>query len=158
MTQYYPKIAELTYKDKWLSITIPIRIKKYIGEYYFCEKCNNKMIKRKTEKYTNLPIKCDWCDTPFNIKEEPSYKLYSEMKKDYVNIKNLLNKGTHLYWKELHNQYREFYSIQKGDLRSIKTNLMRKNNGFSCSIFDVTDEQLNKNLLDYQSRKVAKAL
>jgi hypothetical protein len=37
---YYPKIAELCYKDKHINITIPIRIKKILIDLYTCKICD----------------------------------------------------------------------------------------------------------------------
>ena len=39
---YYPKVAELHYKDKTLNVKIPIRVKLIKLKKYFCKKCMDK--------------------------------------------------------------------------------------------------------------------
>jgi hypothetical protein len=51
MTTYYPKISEFTYKDKYLNLKVPVRIKKIKMERYRCPHCSAEASKQQFIQY-----------------------------------------------------------------------------------------------------------
>lgn len=136
MVVYYPKIADLIYKDKKINVKVPIRLKLIKIKTLFCEKCNvNDTLKswvnfgiRKTmfdenikpiysEKYkTEMPntmlvnnnVICLQCNSELKESYKELIKLYFTCQKngDFVEYDKLLQYKMPFNWRQRTNHWR----------------------------------------------------
>jgi uncharacterized FlgJ-related protein len=168
MTQYYPKLFDLKYKDKWLNITIPVRIKKFIIQHHKCDKCKFETRLGTFKFYfNNNNVNTDQCpsckDGVVSLKPKEMYKIYTDMRKPIINIKYLLNRFTPFSFRRRVGKYIDLNAVSDNDLKSIYIKLscwLKKEDLYKVNykIYDITEQKLQEDLDDYTSRRVAKVI
>lgn len=175
MTRYYPKLMDLKYKDKWLNISIPIRIKILKVINITCEKCRFDTSEKNINEYCEGRglkfdgINCPVCALPIFKQDKILYKLYTDMRKPLLNVESILNYYTPFIFRKYMGKYTDLYAIERNNLETIYKSFkdfkglkMKKIKEFNKVVkykfYELTEEQLQDDYDKYQMRRVAKAI
>ena len=183
----YPKIADLSYKDKNLNVKIPIRIKKIITQDLVCEKCKIKeslktmmgyFLREKQKIYSkgdNIP--CPKCNNHFEYKTKELYFIYVSFNKDFINIYNLVKTVIGIRWYQSHKflgtqiysiltdlkQTKEVMEDSLSRINNIKNtnypeNYKKKIKLFKLKIYEVNQKQLDESWAEYKNKLIARKI